>query len=464
MYLKSILKSGIFPLFSLALIGTLDSCIVLQPEKRPEMMSEETLFRGQGTRDTATIADIPWRSLFSDQHLVALIDEAIRNNPDMQVAMARVNKAEATLQQSRSAFFPALGANAGATYQEVGKSDVNKTYQLLGSSSWEADVWGKLRNTKRASLNLFLESEAYKRAVQTKLVADVADTYYTLLALDAKLHVTERTVEFRNSDVETMKVMKENDMVTGADLVQSQANLFSAKVTIPDIRQSIYEAENALSVLLGRNPGPIERDSLSGQKIPVNLNTGIPAQLLTNRPDVREAEYQLRYGYEMTNAARKYFYPSLTINATVGYDAGDLTQFFKPSSVFWNLAGSLVQPIFNKGLNKQRLKMARADQEEYLAEYRQILLKSSQEVANAQYAIQASTEKISLRAKQIGFLEKSVDYTMELLKYSSSTNYTDVLMAEVNLLSAQLGEINDKLQQLQSIVTLYRSLGGGWKE
>lgn len=460
----NILKSWILLLFTLVLIQGVSSCKMLQPYKYAETESETTLFRDQTTGDTLTIADIPWRNLFTDQNLISLIEEALRSNPDLQIAVAGMKKAEAALAQSRLAFFPTLSANAGVTLNKSGESSPSEEYQLNGSSSWEADIWGKLRNAKRASQDMFLKSEAYKRAVQTELVSDVANSYYTLLALDAQLQVTEKTVEFRNSSVETLKVMKETDMVTGADLVQSQANLYSAKVIIPDLKQNIYEIENALSVLLGRTPGPVARGTLSEQVITASLNTGTPAQLLANRPDVQEAEYQLRYGYEMTNAARKNFFPSLTIRATGGYLTSDLSGLFDPASVFLNLVGGLAQPLLNQGLNRQRLKVALADQEVNLAAYKQVLLRSGQEVANALYGYKTATEKIALRESLVKYLQKSVDYTMELLKYTSYTNYTDVLMAEMNLLDAQLGSINDKLQQLQSIVMLYKSLGGGWKE
>ena len=276
--------------------------------------------------------------------------------------------------------------------------------------------------------------------------------------------VTKKTIENRNSDVETLKLMKDNDLVTGADLVQSQANLYSAKVMIPEIELNIYETENALSILLGRNPGPIIRDSLSAQDIRADLKTGVPAQLLGNRPDVQEAEFQFRYGFEMTNVARKYFYPALTVSATGGITSTSLSQMFSPSSVFWNIVGGLTQPIFNQGQNRQRLRVAQANQEEYLVSFKQTLLTAGQEVANALHEYQSATEKISLRTSQIDYLEKSVNYTMELLKYTSSTNYTDVLTSEVNLLSAQLNSIDDKLEQLQAVVFLYQSLGGGWKQ
>ena len=462
--LQDKLKFTISTLFALILILAVNSCKVTQSFKEPEIKSQETLYRDSLSKDTSNIANILWRNLFPDKILVSLIDEAIHNNLDLQIAVARMKKAEAALRQSKSALFPTLSANAIATRQSNIVLGAPEGYELWGSSSWEADIWGKLRSTKRASFDLFLKSEAYKRAVQTQLIADVADSYYALLALDAQLQVTEKTVELRSSDVETISLMKESDLVTGADLVQSQANLYSAKVIIPDIKQSIFETENALSVLIGRNPGPIARGTLSEQGISADLKTGVPAQLVANRPDVQEAEYQLRYGYEITNAARKYFYPSLTLQASGGLVTSDISKMFDPASVFWSLLGNLVQPVFNQGINRQRLNMARADQEENVAAYKQVILKSGEEVSDALYGYRAATEKIILRTSQLDYLEKAVSYTMELLKYTSTTNYLDVLTSEVSLLSAQLNSINDKLQQLQSVVALYRSLGGGWKE
>jgi len=466
MYLQNIIKSITSFIWLFVLIIFLSSCKVLQPYKQPDVLSKEKLFRDLAINDSTNIADMPWRSLFTDKLLQNLIEEAIKNNPDLQIAITRMKKAEANFKQSKASLFPSLNLNADASYQnnDAAVAGVPATYQFSGTASWEADIWGRLRSAKRANLSLFLESEAYKRAVQTRLIANVAINYYTLLAFDAKLQVTEKTIENRNSDVETMKLMKDNDLVTGADLVQSQANLYSAKVTIPEIKQSIYETENALSLLLGRNPGPITRSSLNEQEISADLRTGIPVQLLANRPDVQEAEYQFRYGFEMTNVARKYFYPSLTISATGGITSTDLSKLFNASSVFWNIVGGITQPIFNQGQNKQRFRVAQANQEEYLVTFKQTLLTAGQEVANALHGYQTASEEIALRTSQIEFLKKSVDYTMELLKYTSSTNYTDVLTSEVNLLSAQLNSINDKLLQLQAVVSLYQSLGGGWKQ
>jgi multidrug efflux system outer membrane protein len=221
--------------------------------------------------------------------------------------------------------------------------------------------------------------------------------------------------------------------------------------------------ENALSVLLGRNPGGIVRDSLTTQQVRTDLQTGVAAQLLSHRPDVQAAEYQLRYNFELTNIARTYFYPSLTITAQGGLSNGSISQLFNATSLFGNIIGGLVQPIFDQGLNKQRLSVAKAQQEESLATFQKTLLNAGQEVSNALYSYQSATDKLKSRTLQIGFLEKAVDYTKELVKYTPTINYTDVLTAEESLLAAQLNSINDKVQQLEALVSLYRSLGGGWK-
>ena len=245
--------------------------------------------------------------------------------------------------------------------------------------------------------------------------------------------------------------------------MQSEANRYSVEITIPDLRQRIRETENVISTLLGRNPDTVLRSSLNEQVITTNLATGIPAQLLANRPDVQEAELQLRKSLEVENVARTYFYPSLNITATGGLSNSSLAQLFNPVSFFAGITGGLLQPVFNKGLNKQRLAVAQAAREEYLAAFKQKIVIAGQEVSDALYNYKAALDKQSLRTQQIAFLQKSVDYTRELLKYSSATNYTDVLTSEQSLLAGQLNGINDKLQQLTAMVTLYRSLGGGWK-
>jgi outer membrane protein, multidrug efflux system len=465
MSLYNISRLKVITLLFLTVI-MLSSCHTLEPLKETGLTAEDKLYRDLDISDSTNIADIPWKSLFTDTDLQTLIEEALANNSDMKIAVQRIDKAKASLLQSQLNMLPSLELDGNAIFNNANSNGTGsaKTFELYGSSSWEVDIWGKLRSTRRANLNSYLQSQEYKRAVQTQLIANVATYYYTLLSYDAQLNITEQTLKNREDEVETMKVLKATDVITGADLVQSEAGRYSAEVSIPDLKQNIYETENALSVLIGLLPGEIKRGTLDEQQISVELKTGLPVQMLSNRPDVKEAEYQLRYYYEMTNVARSYFYPSLNITAYGGLTETDLSKLLDAKTLFYNVTGGLVEPLFNKGANMQRLKVAKANQEEYLISYKQTLLEAGAEVTNALHDYENTTEKMSIRSKQIGYLEKAVDYTMELLKYSSATNYTDVLTSENNLLSAQLGLVSDKLRQMEAVIKLYHSLGGGWKE
>lgn len=437
------------------------SCSIL---KMPDTQPDASLYRDLGSDDSANIASIPWREIFTDPHLQNIIRRSVENNPDIHIAMARVRKAEAALRQSRADFFPSLSVGANASFQsETGGFGVPESYQVFGSTSWEADIWGKMRSSKRAALASLMASEAFHRVVITDLIASAALNYYTLLSLDAQLSITEQTVNRRVRNVEVMELMKENDVITGADLVLSQAIRYSAEVTIPDLRQRIYEIENALSTLMGESPHPIERSTIDEQDISPAIKSGVPAQLLANRPDVLQAEFRLRSSYELQKVARSFFYPALTITGRGGITETSIDALFNSPVFFWNLTGGLLQPVFNYGLNRQRLLTARADVEESYASFRKVLLNAGAEVVNAMHGYQSSSDKIAIRQMQIGYLEKAVEYTNELLRYTSSTSYIDVLTSEVNLLSAQLAGVNDRLQQLQSVVELYRSLGGGWR-
>ncbi|MBJ6144720.1 efflux transporter outer membrane subunit [Hymenobacter sp. BT559] len=334
---------------------------------------------------------------------------------------------------------------------------------LLGlSSSWEADVWGKLRSTRRAYAASVMQSEAYRRVVLTQLIADIADNYYSLLALDAQLEITRQTVKNRIQDVETMKLLLEGDVVTGAAVVQSEANRYAAEVTIPDLERNIREAENLLATLLGRTPGPIARGTLTGQDAPPELLTGVPGQLLRNRPDVQQAEYAFASNFEFTNAARTYFYPSFTITANGGLTTTTLTNLFSPNAIFASIVGGLAQPIFSQGLNRARLRRSEALQQEYLYTYQQTMFVAGQEVSNALFSYQSAADKKRIRAQQLAALNLSVDYTQELLR-AGFANYTEVLQAQQSLLQAQLNSVNDELQQRQAVTDLYHALGGGWQ-
>jgi len=462
----------IYILLGMASVNTMVSCKVTKTYQPPGV-STHALYRDQTTTDTATLASMPWEDLFTDTVLVALIKEGLDHNLDLKVAVQKIVEAQALLGQSKAALLPGLSAfgsinpskqSAAALDFPPGININTKTtlYQFGLSSAWEADIWGKLGSAKRGAFANLLQTDAAKKAIQTQLIADIANNYYTLLALDRELDITTQTLQNRVKDVETVKALKEAAILTGAAVVQSEANRYAAEVAIPDINQGIRETENVIAVLLGRPPGPITRGKLDDQQPVTDLRTGVSSQLLKNRPDVQQAEYAFRRAFENTNIAHAYFYPSFTITASGGFSNLTLKDFFL-NSVFYNVVAGLTQPIFNEGINKARLMTAEAQQKEAMYNYQKTVLTAGAEVSNALYSYQSALEKDGARGKQVAALVKAVDYTQQLLRFSSATNYTDVLTSEQSLLAAQLSGVNDRLQQLQAIVNLYRALGGGWR-
>lgn len=451
----------------------LSACSITKKYERPATISTDKLYRDQASADSTTIANMPWQTVFKDQKLNALIQKGLDQNLNLKNAIENIVQSRATLRQAKLAYYPTLNAEANVTRNKQSEAGLNfppginintltSTYKLGLSTSWEADIWGKLSSSKRAALATYLSTDAAKQAVQTQLISDIANNYFLLLAYDKQLEITKSTLESRIKNVEVIKALKEGAIVTGASVVQSEANQHAAEVLIPDLKRNIRETENALNILLGQASGPIDRGTLADQVIPEKIAIGLPSQLLENRPDVRQAEFDFRTAFETTNMAKTYFYPSLTLTASGGFSNLQLTDFFT-NSVFYSIIGGLTQPIFNQGLNKARLTTAQSRQVQAMNNFQQSLLVAGQEVSNALYAYEMAVEKEDSREKQIAALEKAVDFTQELLEYSSATNYTDVLTSEQNLLAAQLSGINDNLQKLQALVDLYRALGGGWK-
>jgi outer membrane protein, multidrug efflux system len=450
----------------------LSACSVTKKCERPTTLKTDQLYRDQVSADSTTIANMPWQSVFKDEKLNALIQKGLDNNLNLKNAIENIIQAQTSLRQSKLAYYPTLSLDASTTHSKQSEASLNlggasintltTTYKLGLSTSWEADIWGKLSSSKRAALASYLATDAAKQAVQTQLISDIANNYFLLLSFDKQLKITEETLESRVKNVETIKALKEGAIVNGASVVQSQANMYAAQVLIPDLKRNIRETENVLNILLGQAPGPIERGTLDEQVVPENLSVGLPSQLLQNRPDVRQAEFNFRSAFETTNLAKTYFYPSLTLTASAGFSNLELKDFFT-NSIFYSIVGGLTQPLFNQGKNKARLTTAQSQQLQAMNNFQQSLLVAGQEVSNALYSYQMAVEKEDSRAQQIAALEKSVDFTQQLLEYSSATNYTDVLTSQQNLLSAQMSGIDDNLQKLQAVVDLYRALGGGWK-
>jgi outer membrane protein, multidrug efflux system len=463
-------KKGMFA--AAAVLSLFSACKVSQTYERPNLITEG-LYRNQQGTDTVNMAARTWQSMFNDPILKQLIQEGLQNNLDLKNAIENIVQAEAILRQQRLALLPTLDASVNVTRAKTSEASLNfrngvnirtltTTHRLQLSTSWEADIWGKLSSAKRSALNSYLRTDAARRAVETQLIADVANSYYNLLALDRQLEITQLTLKKRIESVETLRALKEGAVVTGAAVVQAEANRYAAEVTIPDLKLNIRQTENALSVLLGRAPAEIRRNKLADQQPFTDVSLGMPAQLLQNRPDVQAAEFALRASLEDVNVARSFFYPALTLTASGGFSNLSLRDFFT-NALFYNVVGGLTQPIFAQGANKARLTRAQSLQAQSLNDFQFALLNAGQEVSNALYAYQAAGEKEVSRIRQIEALQKSVSFTEELLRYSSATNYTDVLTSEQALLQAELSGVSDRLQKLQAVVDLYRALGGGWQ-
>ena len=453
-------------LFTGLMAAFFSACVVTKPYETPQVETD-SLYRGVQATDTNTVARLTWSEVFEDVDLRRLIAHGLANNLDLKMAFERIQQSEAYFQQSGAALFPSLSADGGVAASRFSETQnpLRRTavqYQLGLSSGWELDIWGKLKSSKRAAFANLLQTQAATRALETSIVSGVANYYYLLLALDKQLAITRETVKNWDITVETMRALKESGRVTEAAVVQSLAQRYAAEVTIPDLKQSIKETENALNILLGNPPGSITRGAIEDQKIDRKFNTGVPAQLLSFRPDVQQAEYNFRYQFELTNVAKTWFYPSLNITASAGLSALSLRNLFSGGAFAANIGGGLLQPIFNKRANITRLTVAESEQRAAYYDFENTLLNAGREVSDAVSSMEAAEEKINIRVNQLNALEKSVLYSQELLQNGFAT-YTEIITARQSLLQAELNKVNDRLQLLQSQVNLYRALGGGWE-
>lgn len=462
----------------LVLLTVLYSCgLVTKKYETPKLSSEQesNLYRDYQSSDTNNIAAVEWRSFFADPQLVALIQKGIDNNYDLRNAVLQMGVAENHLRQAKLGFLPSLNFAPQVTFNKQSKNSVNlpanvninlqTTNVSLGfTSAWEVEIWGKLSAAKRGAQASLFQTEATKRAVQTNLIASIANAYYTLLSLDKQLEITEQTIELREKTVVALNALLGAGNVNGADVVQAEANLSAAKVTVPDLKRAIREMENYLCILTAQPLQAIERGKLDATLTNTPLMAGVPAQLLGNRPDVMVAEANFRQAFEAQNVAKASMFPTLTLTAgSAGISALTTKTLFDPLSLFANLVGGLTQPIFQRGQLKANYRNSIIAKEQAFNQYQNTLLVAGQEVTDALFAYQMISEKQQERLIQIEALNKAVNFRMELLKFSSTTNYTDVLTSEQGLLTAELAGVNDQLQAHQSVIELYRALGGGWK-
>lgn len=438
--------------------AAMTGCGIYKPYTRPEVKTDG-LYGSAETADTATIGDISWQEMFTDPYLQGLIRQGLENNTDLQSAQWRVKEAEATLKSARLAYLPSFNFAPQGSLSSFDGATPSKAYSIPVTASWQIDIFNGLTNAKRRSKALYAQSKEYEQAVKTQLIAGIANLYYTLLMLDGQYEVTQQTADKWRESVRTMQAMKEAGMANEAAVAQYEGTYLSIQASLHDLEFQIRQAENSLCSMLAEGPHAVERGRLEGQQVPVDLTVGVPVQMLSNRPDIRSAEYSLMQAYYATSEARSALYPSITLSGSVGWtnNAGIIRD---PGKLLWSAAASLLQPIFNANANRARVKIAQAQQEETKLAFQQALLNAGAEVNNALTQCQSARAKADLRVQQVEALERAVEST-ELLMQHGSTTYLEVLTAQQSLLSAQLSQIADRFDEIQGVVNLYQALGGG---
>lgn len=412
------------------------------------------------TADTNSLGNLSWQEVFTDPQLQVLITTGLQNNTDLQTAHLKVKEAEASLLSARLSYLPSFALAPEGSVSSFNHGKATKTYTLPVAASWEIDVFGRLTNTKRRSKAAYLQSKEYARAVQTQLIANIANSYYTLLMLDAQYEITQATEANWKESVGATRAMKKAGMVTEAGLAQTEATYYQIHTTLLDLREQINQVENALSLLLAAPPQRIRRGRLADQQLPESFSLGIPLQLLSNRPDVKSAELSLAQALYTTNTARSAFYPSIVLNGSAGWTNNAGTLLTNPGKLIATAVGSLTAPLFNRGQNIAQLRIAKAQQEGAGLAFTQTLLNAGSEVNDALMQYQTAIEKTTWYAQQVSALETAVKSTRLLMKHGNTT-YLEVLTAQQTLLSAQLNQVSNRFTEIQGIINLYRALGGG---
>jgi NodT family efflux transporter outer membrane factor (OMF) lipoprotein len=444
----------------LATTAILSSCSIYGHYSRPEDISTDNLFGDNVTStDTLSIASIPWREFFTDAKLQALIEEGLKNNYDLQVATLRIDEADAALRTARLSYYPSFSFAPTGSLSIYNFDAIGSSYKLPIDISWELDLAGRLFNKKNKAKVAYEQSLINRRSVQSRLIAAIANNYYTLLMLDSQLAISRTTAANWKENVRIMRAMMDAGMTNKASISQTEANSYSIEASLFDLERQIREVENSMSLLLGSYPRTIERGSLDEQSSRIDFSVGVPAQLLANRPDVRGAELNLAMAHYTTNLARSAFYPTIKLGGTFGWQSSGAS-LANPGEFLLSLVGSLVQPIFNAGVNRAQLKIAKSQQEQAKLAFVQTLLDAGGEVNDALMQFQTARNKTDVRKRQIEALESAVESTQLLMRHGDAT-YLEVLTAQQNLLSAQLKQIADRFEGIQGIVNLYQALGGG---
>lgn len=439
----------------------LGSCHIYRNYERPEGLPTDSLYREPvAATDTASLGDLPWREVFRDAHLQELIAYGLEHNTDMQTALLRVDQAQSQLQAARLSFLPSLTLSPQGSVSSADGGKAVKTYELPLQASWEVDLFGSLRNAKKATQATLLGQEAYRQAVRSQLIETIANDYYTLLMLDEQIRISEATLKVWQEQVRTMELRLQVGEETENAVTQARASVYELEASHNDLLRQQREAENTLCTLLGTPYRQIERGTLEEQTFPEKLQTGVPLRLLSRRPDVVQAEMTLANAYYTTSQARSAFYPNLTLTGSAGWTNSLGEAVSNPGGWLLSALGSLTQPIFNRGKLISNLRVSKDEEQIALLDYRQALLEAGQEVNDALYAVEAARTSMDRHGKQCAELERSVQ-TAETLYRTDNATYLEWLTARQSLLTARLNVVQDRFAYCQAVIQLYSALGGG---
>ena len=435
---------------------SLSSCGLYREYERPEMGFTDSLYRRlPETKDSISLAQMSWEDFFTDPMLREWITLGLQHNTDLNVARFKVEEAEASLMAARGAFLPGVSFNANGGIATPAGADFSTNL----TASWEADIFGSLTNAKRKAAAALEQSVAYRQAVQTKLVATIANTYYTLLMLDEQLSISSRTMTTWEESIRTLEALKRAGKTNEAAVLQAKANKLGVEANILTLEKEILAIENSLCALVGIVPMPITRSTLADQELPETLSAGVPAELLSRRPDVRQAELALAQAFYSVNSAKASFYPNVKLSGALGWTVGGVA--VDGGKMITDLVASLGQHIFNRGKFLAGRKTAESRYRQALYNFRQSLLDAGVEVNNALILWSTAKKRVEIDKKQILSLQAAVWNTQLLMKHGNAS-YLEVLTAQKNLLQVELGEVSDRYDEFQSVVNLYRALGGGY--
>ncbi|MVN91617.1 TolC family protein [Mucilaginibacter aquatilis] len=438
---------------------------------------------GQVALDTTNTAKTNWKVFFNDEHLNALIDTALKNNQELNITLQDIEIDRNEIKTRRGEYLPFIGLKAGADLEKVGRytsrgaseatteikpgketPDPLPNYLVAAYATWELDIWHKLRNAKKAAVARYLSTVEGKNFMVTNLISEIADSYYELLALDNQLDIVKQNIVIQNNALRIVRIQKEATRVTELAVRRFEAQVLSTRSLQFDIQQQIVETENRINFLLGRYPQPIARDKDSFEALKnVDIQSGLPSQLLTNRPDIRQAEMALAAAKLDVKVAKAQFYPSLGISASIGYNAFNPSYLFNtPQSLLYSIGGDLIAPFINRNAIKAVYGTANARQLQAVFNYERTILNAYMEVANQLSKMGNLEKSFDLKYQQVQKLSQSINISNDLFK-STRADYMEVLMTQRDALEAKFDLIETKKQQINARINAYQALGGGWQ-